>query len=233
MAQKIRFKVEQALYDIKVARKMIKKAAEDLESSIDSRENKIKWLESRLDSQDEYFEGEIQRTKEDCDSKLQDMIGIHVDEYLKGYSFERFVVQWMYKSYSEFELKIWQGDKCVDTRDGKKIVASWNMYPDLIYVNEKKKQVIALECKYRSNGILELPQKKLEDYKRFEEQIGNLMNVDVKVYIMLGGGRDAAKPSSIYRIPIGELDEMVDANDICVVDGKDFPQYKVKFQTKK
>lgn len=232
MAKKIRYKAEQALYDIKVARKMIKKATEDLESSLESCESRIKWLEGRLDSQDEYMELEIQRTKEVCDSKLQDVIGSHVDEYLKGYSFERFVVQWMYKYFNEFELKIWQGDKCVDAYDGKKLIASWNMYPDLIFVNERKKQVIALECKYRYNGVLDLTKTKFEDYKRFEEQICSLMHVDVKVYIMIGCGGNAAKPNNMYRIPIDIMEEMFDSNDTCSIVIEDYPQYKVKVRAK-
>lgn len=228
MAKKVRNKVEQALYDIKKARKMLKQAADDLDSSICSRERKIKWLEGRIDLQDEYINDELARTKEEYDSQMQDVIGAHVDMYLKGYNFERFVVQWMFKNNSDFDLKIWQGDKCVDTREGKKIVASWNMYPDLIYVNEKTKQVIAIECKYRSNGMLELSKKKYEDYKRFEDQIGGLMHVDVCVYLMFGCGWDAANPDTMYRLPIDKLAEKFDAEDMCVLDAKNLDQYKVK-----
>lgn len=231
MAQKIRSKVEQALYDLQTARKMIKKAAEDLDSSISSRENRISWLEREVDLQEVLNDDQIQRVKEEYDEKLQDVIGVHVDEFIKGYHFEQFVVNWMYRNFKEYELKIWQGDKGVKACDGKLVKASWNMYPDLIFVNSERKKVIALECKYRNSGDFRLKKCKYEDYKNFETQIRKFMNVDVNVYIIVGNGSPET-PSNIYCIPIDFYDDKFENTEWCTIHVDDLPQYKAMYWSK-
>lgn len=216
MAKKVRNKVEQALYDLQTARKMIKKAAEDLDSSIGSRDNKIAWL-------NEIHENQIQGTKEEYETMFLEIFGVNVDRYLEGFRFERHVVWWMNKHFPQYELKIWQGDKCYKPyEDSQTISASWNTYPDLIYVDEKRKRVVALECKYRYDGKLELARRQYENYKRFEPQISALMGVDARVYIMAGSrGETSGRPDFVYCIPIGYFDE----HDS--VDFRDIPEYKV------
>lgn len=226
MAQKIRNKVEQALYDLQTARKMIKKAAEDLDSSVSSRENRINWLERQFDLQELLNDDQIQRVKEEYDEKLQDIIGDHVDEFIKGYHFEQFVVDWMYRNFKEYELKIWQGDKGVKAGDGKFVKASWNMYPDLIFVNNEEKKVLALECKYRNNGNFRLKKNKYEDYKNFEVQIRKFINVDVNVYIMVGNGFPET-PNNMYCIPIDFYDGKFENTECFTVNIDDLKQYKI------
>ena len=219
MAKKIRFKVEQALYDIKVARKMIKKAAEDLESSINSRENRIHYLEEETKSNREW----IAQTKEEYEAKFQEIFGVKIDTYLEGFRFERHVVWWMNSYVNQYELKIWQGDKCYKPyEDSKLISASWNTYPDLVYVDSINKKVIALECKYRSNAIISLDKRQYDNYKNFEKQIGNFMNVDVRVYVMVGtGGFSSDRPAFMYCVPLDCLRNQRE------YDLKTHPQYMV------
>lgn len=223
MTKKIRFKVEQALYDIKVARKMIKKATEDLESSISSRDNKIAWLDEQLTIARQSIDDQMQGIRDEYESLFQEIFGENVDRYLEGFRFERHIVWWMNKNFPQYELKIWQGDKCYKPyEDSQTISASWNTYPDLIYVDEKQKRVVALECKYRYDGILNLDRRQYENYKRFETRISALMGVDAKVYIMAGSrGETSGRPDYVYCIPIGYFDK----HDS--VDFRYIPEYKV------
>lgn len=219
MAKKIRYKVEQALYDIKVARKMIKKAAEDLESSINSRESRIHYLEDEITSNREW----IERTKEEYETKFQEIFGVNLDSYLEGFRFERHVVWWMNRYANQYELKIWQGDKCYKPyEDSKLISASWNTYPDLVYVDAQNKKVVAIECKYRSNGVISLDKRQFDNYKNFERQIGDFMNVDTKVYVMVGtSGSSSDRPAYMYCVPLDCL------RNERKLDLKAYPQYMV------
>lgn len=219
MAKQTRNKVEQALYDIKKARQMIKKAAENLESSIDSRENRIRFLEEETRSDIEW----INQIKENYETKFQEIFGKRIDTYLDGFRFERHVVWWMNQYYSQYELKIWQGDKCYKPyEDSKMIRASWNSYPDLIYVDTNEKKVLALECKYRANGIIWLDDEHFKNYETFEKQIGNFMNVDTEVYVMVGtSGPSSERPDCMYCVPLSCLRNQREM-DLC-----NYPQYRV------
>lgn len=203
MAQKTRNKVEQALYDLQTARKMIKKAAGDLEDRCNSLENHSRWVEKQL-VEEEDFNTQL---KNQYEAKFQEIFGVNIDFYLDGFRFERHVVWWMNRYFSQYELKIWQGDKCYKPyEDSKRISASWNTYPDLIYVDTNNKKVVALECKYRSNGKISLEQRQFENYRNFEKQIGAFMNVKTKVYVMVGtGGSSSDRPDNMYCVPLEVL----------------------------
>ncbi len=218
MAKKIRNKVEQALYDLQTARKMIKKAAEDLESSVDSRDNRIFHLEKEVESDQEW----VARTKDDYEAQFLEIFGVNVDTYLEGFRFERHVVWWMNRYYNQYTLKIWQGDKCYKPYDDQKLIrASWNSYPDLIYVDENKKAVLTLECKYRANGIIKLDKAQFENYKNFEKQIADFMNVKVKVYVMVGTSGSSDRPDFMYCVPLNCLRNERE------MDLKSYPQYLI------
>lgn len=204
--------IEQAMSDVRSGQKMIKDAVARLEG-------KISTLEDQLRKKEE----ELEREKMENETLLQELFGEKKDNYIDGYKFERFVVRWMDINHSKYELKIWQGDKCIKIFNGTKTLsASWNQYPDLIFVNEEEKKVIALECKYRYDGCLELERRQYENYKRFEKQIRLLMGVDVKVFV-IGGSRGVTpeKPYYVYCIPIKYFENRH------YVNFRNIPEYKV------
>lgn len=168
-------------------------------------------------------EREKEKMQEEFDNKFRSIFGVKFDDYLRGYGFEKHVVWWMNQYFKQYDLKIWQGDKCAHPYiDGDKISASWNTYPDLIYVDDENKKAIALECKYRSDGRLELDRRQYANYKKFESQIHSLMRVDVSVFIMGGSrGLTSDRPDYMYCIP---LDFFVDKE---IVDFREIPEYKV------
>lgn len=211
MAKKTRTKSEQALYDIKLARKMINKAATNLESRINSLENHC-----------QYIEEENENIKKEYDATFQEIFGKNKETYLEGFRFERHVVWWMNQYFGQYDLKIWQGDKCYKPyENSKRISPSWNTYPDLIYMHKNGKKIIAFECKYRFNGKLTIDDRQFENYINFEKQIKTLMNIDVKVYVMVGTSGQSDKPAYMYCLPINCFDNQQE------IDMRTVPQYKV------
>lgn len=212
MAKKEKTYLETIMSDFKKGEKIVKDAVSKLESRVQSRDSRIAYLEKELQDQKDYYE-----------FKFLQIFGVNFENYLIGYGFEKHVVRWMNQYFSQYELKIWQGDKCVQPYiEGDKISASWNTYPDLIYVNEVKKKVIALECKYRNDGWLELERRQYENYKKFETQIRSFMGVDASVFIIGGSrGLNSDSPDYMYCIP---LDFFADKD---IVDFREIPEYKV------
>ena len=205
-------KAEQAATEIRRSLKVLTEELDSKQRLINRQEKIIARLEREKASLEEEF-----------NNNFTSIFGARFDEYLRGYGFEKHVVWWMNQYFHQFKLKIWQGDKCAHPHiDGEKIIASWNTYPDLIYVNEKSKKVIALECKYRDNGRLELKDQQYENYKDFETQIHKLMGVDINVYI-IGGSRGITsdRPDYMYCIPINYFANKKN------VDFRDIPQFKI------
>lgn len=198
-------------------------AATEIRRSLKVLTEEFSHLQNRLIRMEKENKKTIDRLKSDHENLLISAFGPNYEDYLTGYGFEKHVVWWMNKYFQNYELKIWQGDKCTQPYVNEdKISASWNMYPDLIYVNTDPKKVIALECKYRENGILHLDQRQYKNYKNFETQISSLMGVETKVYIMGGSrGLTSDRPDYVYCIPIDYF------SDKREVDFRDIPTFKV------
>lgn len=210
--------VEELLSDFRKSQKLAREAVSSLEARISSREKRIKFLEERIS----VLEEELGYQKECYENRFQEIFGVNFDNYLIGYGFEKHVVWWMNQYQKGYELKIWQGDKLARPyEEDDSIYASWNKYPDLIYVNERQKKVVALECKYRYDGVLNIDRRKYEDYKHFEMQIGSLMNVDTRVFIMVGSRGTADKPDFMYCIPVDYFENLTE------VDLRSVPQFKI------
>ena len=204
--------IEQAASDVRKGQKMVRDAITCLEK-------KISYLERQLKRKDE----DLEQEKAEHETLIQELFGNNKDNYINGYKFERFIVRWMDINFSTYKLKIWQGDKCIKIFNGTKTLsASWNQYPDLIFVNESEKKVVALECKYKYDGWLKLDKRQYNNYTNFETQIRSLMGVDAKVYIM-GGSRGLTPdyPDYVYCIPIDYF------RNKDIVDFRDIPEYKV------
>lgn len=216
--------IEQALADAKKTLKIISNEVSNLQSSLASRENRVKRLECQL-------EDEKKSSQEREESLLHSLFGNNAQYFLEGLAFEKHVVWWMDKFCNNYKLKIWQGDKSCYIHNIYKgdhlITASWNSYPDLIFVDEEQKKVIAIECKYRFDGIFALEKSKYEIYKQFQDKISKLMHVETRVYIMVGtGGFKAGLPDWMYCLPI---DSYQFSGNIKIIsrDMRNEPQYKV------
>ena len=211
--------LEQTLADYKKGMKAVKKAVKELESYISSRDKNINFLTKENNSLLESNKS----LRAEFDDKFKAMFGESYDMYLRGFDFEQHVVWWMHQYFRDYDLKIWQGDKCAHPYDNQeKIYPSWNKYPDLIYVNEEDKKVIALECKYTENDKFSISQKKHSEYKKFEDEIGRFMKVDIKVYIIIGcGGPSSKRPDSMYCVPVSYFE---DKREIIF---SDVPEYKI------
>ena len=204
--------IEIALSDVKKGQKLVRDAVARLESYLSSRDKKIDILGEALESEKESYE-----------NKFQKIFGESIDNYLVGYGFERHVVWWMNTYHPQYELKIWQSDKMANPyEDGDIIYPSWNQYPDLVYVNERDKKVLALECKYRFYGKLDINQERYNKYKEFEKVVRDLKNYTVDIYVMVGNyGLSSDKPENMYCFPIDYFKNTTE------VDLKDVPQFKV------
>lgn len=203
---------EQAATNIRRSLKVLTEEIDKLQHKVNSRERTIAQLKMEKEEKQKEF-----------DNNFINIFGVKYDDYLRGYGFEKHVVWWMNQYFNQYDLKIWQGDKCAHPYiDGDKISASWNTYPDLIYVDEVNKKAIALECKYRNDGMLELERRQYDNYKKFESQMRSLMKVDISVFI-IGGSRGLTtdRPDYMYCIP---LDFFKDKE---LVDFREIPEYKV------
>ncbi len=210
---------EQAAIEIKRSLKELMEEVKRLQLQIIRRENNIVDLNNAIVNLQE----EKRQLQEDFDNNFISIFGLKYKDYMKGYEFEKHVVWWMHQYFGQYELKIWQGDKFAHPYiEDDMICASWNMYPDLIYVDEQSKRVVTLECKYRNDGKLKFEHRQYENYKKFESQICSYMGVDARVYIMAGSrGETSHYPDFMYCIPI---DYFADKD---YVDYRDIPEYKV------
>ena len=197
----------------------------DITKSIVSLDRENKNLKNTLGEK----ELEIISKEHEYNNKLSDFFSEDFNVYIVGYNFEKHVVWWMKKYYPHYDLKIWQGDKCVYPYKGEQMIfASWNQYPDLIFADEGNKKVLALECKYTQKDTLSISCNQLEHYRSFEQRINRLLNVDAKVYIMVGSGTpDSRNPISMYCIPISYFDNMIESLTICEIKLRDIPEYRV------
>ena len=203
---------EQTATNIRKGLKFLTEEIDNLRRKVNRHEKTIAQLKREKEEKEEEF-----------DNNFRNIFGVKYDEYLRGYGFEKHVVWWMNQYFNQYDLKIWQGDKFAHPYvDGDKISASWNTYPDLIYVDEVNKKAIALECKYRNDGRLELERRQYDNYRKFESQIRSLMRVDVSVFIVGGSrGLTSDRPDYMYCIP---LDFFADKE---IVDFREIPEYKV------
>ena len=172
MAKK-KSELEQLFSDYRKAQKTTKCTITRLEGIIHQQAEQIEQLQN-----------ELEHEKENKDLLLTGLLGENADRAIDGYDFERHVAWWMKKHQPHLTLEMWQGDKFAHPyMDDEIICPLWNKYPDLIYSEDGKKEIIAVECKYRYDGILEINNQKFEKYKSFESHQGNLMSKNIKVYI--------------------------------------------------
>ena len=126
-------------------------------------------------------------SEKDFEQKFQDLFGENYDAYIEGYNFEKHVVWWMNQYFGNYSLKIWQGDKVAKPYGERNMIyASWNQYPDLIYVDEKNNKVLGLECKFCTYAKFKVERQQLRNYKDFEKYIHGLTNRDTKAYVIVG-----------------------------------------------
>lgn len=210
MAKK-KTELEQLLDEFKKAQKTTKNVIARLEKIINQQARQIKQQQN-----------ELEQEKESKDALLINLLGENADRSIDGYDFERHVAWWMNMHQPHLTLEIWQGDKFAHPYiDSEVICPLWNKYPDQIYFDENKKEIIAIECKYRYDGILEISHQKYEKYKSFESCQGNIMSKNVKVYIMAGSRGTPDRPDYMYCIPLECFEKQ------SVINLRDIPQYKM------
>lgn len=218
MAKK-KTEIEKLLSDLKKSQKLSKQTVLGLEEKISIQQKHYDFV---IGSYQDKIDG-LEKTILGQKNLISELFGDNIEQYVEGYRFERFVARWMDINFKQYELKLWQSDKFAEILRGtRKLYPSWNQYPDLIYVDEVNKKAIALECKYRNDGMLELERRQYDNYKKFESQMRLLMKVDISVYI-IGGSRGLTtdRPDYMYCIP---LDFFKDKE---LVDFREIPEYKV------
>ena len=219
------------------AQKPSKKVIARLKEIFNQQEQQIEQLEQELEQttqRTEQLQEEIESIRQYYQQVLKRAIGSNYENYLIGYDFERYVVRWMDAYCNQHDFLFWQGDKStISYITHHRLQAKWNAFPDLVYIDEKKQKLIALECKYKCNGKLTIEANKYKDYKDFARFIRQNTKWDVQVHIMVGSRGTADDPDFMYCIP---LDYFEKHNK---VDLRDIPQYKVhngkfsKFNTTK
>ncbi|MBG9377193.1 hypothetical protein I5907_13195 [Panacibacter sp. DH6] len=124
------------------------------------------------------------------------------DHKEKGDAFEKWVIERFNSKY--FKIKEWRSDKY-----HAGLYAASNMMPDLV-LELKSNGVVtafAVECKWRSayfQNTIELAKEyQLKNYKEYA------LKNSLPVFIILGVGGQPADPSSIFIIPVEELDTNV------------------------
>jgi hypothetical protein len=89
-----------------------------------------------------------------------------------------------------------------DDLDGRKIESAKD--PDFRVRHRNSNHLFWVECKYRSEPYQDKVQwcekHQLERYKEFQEKVGR-----EKVYIVIGLGGIASRPTSIYCVPLDEI----------------------------
>lgn len=122
-----------------------------------------------------------------------------IDQNMKsGYDFEKFIVKKFNPEY--FKIKNWAGDKFVDGR-----YAETTPQPDLLmeYSKNGKKQIFAIECKWRKNkqndGFEFAKEAQMERYRKFEKE------KNIPVFVAIGMGGEGNNPEHLYIIPLKRL----------------------------
>ena len=187
--------LEQALSDFRKTQKEQRNIVSDMERIIRRKEREIRELNDQLKS-----------LKAEYEAKCQEIFGTNMDSYLQGVRFEQHVAWWMREYFPQYSLKIWQGDKYYKPyEEDEPITAEWNSFPDLIYVDEDQKKVLAIECKYRKDGKLTIEEKQYNNYKQSEVFLQNLFGAEVKVLVMAGIDEFRIRPNKpdyMYCFPI-------------------------------
>lgn len=194
MAKK-KTELEQALSDFRKTQKEQRNIVSNYERIIRRKERDIRELNNQLES-----------LKAEYEAKCQEIFGTNMDSYLQGVRFEQHVAWWMRKYFPQYSFLIWQSDKYYKPYEEEEpIRAEWNSFPDLIFVDMKAQKAIAIECKFRSNGLLTIDHEHYMNYKRAETQISEYLGVDTEVFVMAGTneyGRDSQKPEYMYCFPV-------------------------------
>ncbi len=186
----------------------------------------------------------------DFEQKFQELFGTEYNAYIEGYNFEKHVVWWMNQYFGQYELKIWQGDKCSKTQgDNKIIYPSWTRYPDLVYVDESNKKVLGLECKFCLYAKFNVKRRQFLNYKDFEKHIRNLTNMATSVYIIVGNNENSffdetvgifvngnnptdrenisLRPTEMYCLPLDFIEQQLGDVDNTTIEVSQFPQYLI------
>ncbi len=186
----------------------------------------------------------------DFEQKFQELFGKGYDAYIEGYNFEKHVVWWMNQYFGNYSLKIWQGDKfCNSFGDRDNIYPSWNQYPDLVYVDDSNKKVLALECKFRLYARFDVKRRQWLNYKDFERHIRKLTNMDSDVYVIVGNNENcffdetvgifvngfnptdreniSVRPTEMYCLPLDFIEKQLGDSDSTTIEVSQFPQYLI------
>lgn len=189
-------------------------------------------------------------SRTDIEQVFQELFGTNYEAYIEGYNFEKHVVWWMNQYFGNYTLKIWQGDKyCKPFEDKDRIYPSWNQYPDLIYVDERKRKVLGLECKFCLSAKFKVERRQLLNYKDFERHICNLTNMDTEVYIIVGNNENSfydetadafvngymatdrenisKKPTEMYSLPLDFIVQQLGDADKTTIEVSEYPQYRI------
>lgn len=189
-------------------------------------------------------------TETDFEQIFQELFGKDYDAYIEGYNFEKHVVWWMNQYFGNYTLKIWQGDKsCKPFEDRDRIYPSWNQYPDLIYVDEQKRKVLGLECKFCLYAKFKVERQQLQNYQDFVKHIRKLTNMDTTVYVIVGNNENSffdetvgafvngymatyrenisKKPTEMYCLPLDFIEQQLGDSDRTIIEVSQFPQYRI------
>jgi len=217
---------EQLLNNLMNAPKPSKKVIARLKEIFNQQEQRIEQQEQQLEQKTqrtEQLQEEIESIRQYYQQLLKQAVGANYENYLIGYDFEQYVVRWMDEYYDDkCDLITWQSDKSTISHvSHKRICAKWNSFPDLWYFDETKQKLIALECKYKSNGKLTIDAHKYKDYKDFTRFMRQNTKWDVQVHIMVGSRGTADDPDFMYCIPLDYFEN----HDY--VDLRNVPQFKI------
>ena len=195
--------LEQALSNFRKTQKEQRQIMQSFETIDRSKDQEIVRLKN-----------EKQSIIDEYENKLSSIVGGNVDEYIKGYNFEQHVAWWMREYFPQYSLRMWQGDKYYYPYINEEpITAEWNAFPDLIFVDEEKKKVLAIECKYRKEGKLTIDERQYNNYKQCQIPLQTLFGADVKIFVMAGTDEFKIRPNKpdyMYCIPVD-----------CFEDGKE------------
>ncbi len=194
MAKK-KTELEQALRDFRKTQKEQRNIVSELERIINRKEKRIRELTNQMES-----------LKAEYEEKCEEIFGQNMDSYIQGIRFERHVAWWMHEHFPQYSLKIWQSDKYYRPyEDDEPITADWNSFPDIIFVDETQKKVLAIECKYRKDGKLTIDERQYSNYKQSEIPLQKLFGSEVEVLVMVGVDEFSIRPGRpdyMYCFPI-------------------------------
>lgn len=153
--------------------------------------------------------------------KIQTPLASTNDQYdvnkAKGDAFEKFVIQKFNKDY--FTIQEWRSDKYVNG-----MYAVSNSFPDLEIAfelkKEKKKDVFAVECKWRKNyfknEIKWAEGYQLGNYRDYAKKIG------IPVFVVIGVGGEPENPTTLYIVPL----DSIKSNVLTIEELKQFERLK-------